>query len=79
MGAISDNLVPFFEAHSLIFVMLFYLWYLVIHSDVFMVQILSKVDGAVEGNYTSTVGTLIQGALLIIVYFVTLIFVSMVL
>lgn len=76
MGKISDGLVPFFEAHSLLFFVMFFISYLVLHSDVFITQTLSHVDGAVEGNYTTSWGTLITGALLIVVYMALMVFLS---
>lgn len=77
MGKISDGLVPFFEAHTFIFFALLFITYLVLHSDVFVTQTLSHVDGAVEGNYTTTWGTLITGALLVVIYMALLVFTSM--
>ena len=79
MGALSDNIVPFFEQHfSLLFLIIFVIEYLIVHSDVFIEMVLRKFDGAVEGNYSTTWGTMIQGAVLLLAYYATLVCLSMV-
>jgi hypothetical protein len=48
------------EQHTLLFIVAFCIIYLIIHSDVFHEQILSKIDGATQGNYSTTWGQIIQ-------------------
>lgn len=55
-----DNLPLSIEQNTALFIVVFCVIYLIIHSDVFHDQILSKINGATQGNYSTTWGQLIQ-------------------
>jgi len=56
-----DTSIPFaVEQNTVLFIIAFCIIYLLIHSDVFHEQILSKIDGATQGNYSTTWGQMIQ-------------------
>lgn len=62
----------FFSAHTAGLVFILVVIYFAVHSD-YMVRVhLSKIDGAVVGNYTTTKGTVIQGAMTISMYLISL-------
>lgn len=79
MGNLSDTIVPFFENHTLPFFGFFAIWYLMVHSDVMVDLVLSQIDGATVGYQSTTKGTLIQLALMIIGYLLIMFMLSIVL
>jgi hypothetical protein len=66
----------FYSRHTLLFFFLFCIWYLIVHSNVMMEQVLRGVPGTVEGNSTTTKGTLIQMTLMVFGYFALMALVS---
>lgn len=69
----KDDAMEFYSSHTFGLLLVFIIIYFSIHSDYMVSVQLAKIPGATIGNYTTTYGTLLQGAMTISLYLIALI------
>lgn len=69
-GDLINVIVDFMNEINYKLVFFLFMIFLLLSSDVFLAQILSNINGAMELNTVTTYGTIIQGLFLILFYII---------